>query len=284
MLHPKSNEHRTWLQDLDSQFNHVRRRGILGQVGWFARKGPVGAAKSGYRFARSAVATYVDHRFDAKYGTDTSGFTPPSELTMDAAARNNAFEYMPTTVPCFDFLMGKVSGDLSRFTFIDFGSGKGRTLILARERGFQQAVGIEFCSELVRVAVDNKARLEGQGFDTSAMSTIHTNALDYALPDGPCVLYFYAPFKSPVIDGVIDNVHATLQAANREIYIVYLDYVHEGYPIPLELLSRPPFTEVASGRVPAHFASSQPLIYCVMRAGAPDEATSDPDFREARKP
>ena len=256
---------RSWLRDLEEQYDHVRQRGLTANVAWFAKKGPAGIAKSAYLFVRSIIATSIDHRFDKKFGTDTGGFTSPSELDMDEDAREHAFEYCPTTEKCFDHLMGQLPIDPCDYAFVDFGSGKGRILILAKQLGFQAVKGVESCRELADVSNRNTRQLSSRGFNTEGMETLCVNALDYEIPDMPCVLYFFSPFKSPVIDRVVDNLHASLAKRHRQIFIVYLDFIETTFPIPVPLLSREPFVQIASGKVPAHLASTDRLHFKIFR-------------------
>lgn len=45
--------------------------------------------------------------------------------------------------------------DYSKFTFIDFGAGMGRVLLMASERPFRKIIGVEFARELITIAENN---------------------------------------------------------------------------------------------------------------------------------
>ena len=51
--------------------------------------------------------------------------------------------YMPSDPAEFREMMAALPIDFHKFTFIDVGSGKGRTLLMASEYGFKQIVGVE---------------------------------------------------------------------------------------------------------------------------------------------
>jgi hypothetical protein len=63
--------------------------------------------------------------------------------------------YAPTATPGF---RKKLNIDPRNFTFIDFGSGKGRVLLIAAGLPFKAVVGIEFSRELHEIAVQNISR------------------------------------------------------------------------------------------------------------------------------
>ena len=63
--------------------------------------------------------------------------------------------YQPTEPELFREMMGALPIELERFTFVDIGSGKGRTLLMASEFPFKRIVGVELMEELHRAAEEN---------------------------------------------------------------------------------------------------------------------------------
>jgi predicted RNA methylase len=65
------------------------------------------------------------------------------------------------------------------FAFIDLGSGKGRTLLLAAEYPFERVIGVEYCPQLNEVARSNipKLRLEIRRCRSIEVVTIERNRL-----------------------------------------------------------------------------------------------------------
>ena len=55
--------------------------------------------------------------------------------------------------------MARLDVDHSEFTFVDYGLGKGRVLMLATEYPFKRIVGVEFSESLDRTARQNLTKL-----------------------------------------------------------------------------------------------------------------------------
>ena len=91
-----------------------------------------------------------DRRIVSKGGLQAETKTT-DEITFYQAVPLRIFEDMTACLP----------PDLSSFSFIDIGSGKGRALILAGRLGFREAIGVEFSSNLHRIAEKNLARVRG---------------------------------------------------------------------------------------------------------------------------
>ncbi len=107
------------------------------------------------------------------------------------------------------------------FEFVDYGSGKGRVLMLAAEQGFRKATGIEFAGELVAVARKNVEIFNRSRTKPAVIEVLHMDARDYALPDVPLVLFFFSPFKGAVLDRVLANVTASYARNPRPLFLVF---------------------------------------------------------------
>ena len=88
---------------------------------------------------------------------DTSGIQALPEIL--ARVSN---DYSPTPRSTFFKLLRHLDVDYARFTFIDFGCGKGKVLLLAAELPFQRIIGIEFSPALARVAEENLKSYRGK--------------------------------------------------------------------------------------------------------------------------
>jgi tRNA G46 methylase TrmB len=63
--------------------------------------------------------------------------------------------YQPTEPALFREMMARLPIEFDRFTFVDIGSGKGRTLLMASEYPFWKIVGVELIAELHDAAEEN---------------------------------------------------------------------------------------------------------------------------------
>jgi SAM-dependent methyltransferase len=111
------------------------------------------------------------------------------------------------------------------FVFVDLGSGKGRTLLLASEWPFKKVVGVEFSVDLHRIAEDNIRKLQVRSGRCRDVVSVCMDATDYRLPVDPAVLYFYHPFQADVMTRVVEHIERSLRECPRELYILYYNPV-----------------------------------------------------------
>ena len=119
--------------------------------------------------------------FDGKYSTDTGGVRDIGTFdVVDAPAARYAVRYDPSSPELVRTQLANLKIGFERFTFIDFGSGKGRVLMLAAGFPFKEMIGVEFSRELHEIAVKNIARFprsetRAGGCGASTMMQAHTN-------------------------------------------------------------------------------------------------------------
>ena len=159
----------------------------------------------------------ADRSFDKEHGVETATWVRVPELDTDSWSREHAVRYEPTSVEEFELLMGKLRVEHQDFAFVDYGSGKGRVLLLAAEYPFKRIIGVEFAESLNRIAAANVATL---GADAARIETILIDATDYDPPPGPLVLYFFHPFGLPPLRRVLDRICLSLERDPRPAYVV----------------------------------------------------------------
>jgi len=170
---------------------------------------------------------YVDRQYDRRHGVKTAGYTHLHELMIDNANKEFGIRYQPTTNKRMVAMFGNLPKDLSEFTFVDFGSGRGRVLLFASQLNFQRVVGVEFSEELHRSALENVAAAAVRPRRCADIQPLHQDATTYELPDGAVVLYFFDPFRGPVMQQVLDNIRQSYLMSPRKMYFMYLGPVHE---------------------------------------------------------
>jgi len=160
---------------------------------------------------------YLDRRYDRRFGVDTAGIDWIADVELESA---NAYSPVPRST--FISVMRQLDLDHRKFVFVDFGCGKGKTLLLAAESPYKQAIGVEISPRLTRIAEDNVRNYKGAR-RCSSFKVVCADAAQYVLPQVPAVIFFYDPFKRDVMTAVIENMRRSLAAEPRETYIVYLD-------------------------------------------------------------
>lgn len=165
----------------------------------------------------------LDRNYDRRLGADTAGALQPDELTIRSENVGFASEYAPTPTRVFQRVVASLPIDFRRFVFVDLGSGKGRTLLLAANLPFLRIEGVEFAAELHDAALRNIASLADRGRRTDHIIAHHGDAARYRIPQEPCVIYLYNPFGAPVLDRVIENLESSYRDNPRPIYVVYVN-------------------------------------------------------------
>ena len=112
------------------------------------------------------------------------------------------------------------------FTFVDYGAGKGRVLMLAAEHPFRAVIGVEFSPELCEVANANLDKLSSAAVRAGRVECVCADAAAYLPPSTPLVCYFYNPFGPTVLQAVIDRLAASMREQPREIFLVYVHPEH----------------------------------------------------------
>ncbi len=163
----------------------------------------------------------LDFDFDNRVDTTWSNVSFATRVREIFAGRG----YQPTDPAIFREMMQHVSADLSRFTFIDLGSGKGRALLLARDYPFRRIFGVELLPELHEVARQNVARLpEGE---QARFELVCTDARQFNFPNDPTFLYLFDPLPAEILVEVVGRLEESLRAASREVIVGYQNPVSE---------------------------------------------------------
>lgn len=192
----------------------------------FSELGPLGTLMLVPKNLRRLAQIYIDERYDRRYGVKTAGYTPLHELVIESPNKELGIRYQPTTHKRLVAMFSNLPSDLSEFTFVDFGSGRGRVLLFASTFNFKRVLGVEFSEDLHLSALENLLRAHHKR-KCKVVQPIHVDATRFTLPEGPLVLYFFDPFRNEVMQQVLANIKQSYVASPRKILFMYLAPVHE---------------------------------------------------------
>jgi SAM-dependent methyltransferase len=160
--------------------------------------------------------------FDWRFHVKTCGDEDPRELTVVGENASHAIPYIPTTPRTGRHMLRDLPiTDVSSFTFIDVGSGKGRMLLLAAEHPFRRIIGVEFASDLHALAQQNVKTYRNPNQVCFQIEPVHIDATQYEFPLEPLLIYFYYPFDQSVMEPVIQNLNRSLAEHPRDVVLVY---------------------------------------------------------------
>ena len=100
----------------------------------------------------------LDPPIESLFFKPTKDPVPLAGLTIRGNNREHGHDYRPSPCSLFEWTIAAIDYDLSRLTFVDYGAGKGRVLLLASQHPFQAIGGIEFAEELHDDATMNIAQ------------------------------------------------------------------------------------------------------------------------------
>ena len=199
-----------------------RRRGIHGTVRFAFDKltQPLLELTPSRRKSRQ-LKEQQDREFDERYNVDTGGIIQLNKLSIPGSTWECGAPYWAIEPELFARLVGEPAISHRDFTFIDFGSGKGRALLLASEFPFKKVIGVEFSPELHEIAQRNIRTFRSERQQCREIELVCTDALQYPLPDGPGVYYFFNPFVKEIMEGVVARIERSYRERPREIYVLY---------------------------------------------------------------
>lgn len=159
--------------------------------------------------------------FDRQFGVDTSGIVRIASMEIDSPNYIHARYYKATSVELFVSLMQRLEIDPREYVFIDYGSGKGLTLLLASHYPFERIIGVEFGADLVRTAQENAARYRSPLQKCANIESVCLDAAAFEPPDRPLVIYCYDPFGLPVLRSVLEKLASSYQRLPRPILFTF---------------------------------------------------------------
>jgi SAM-dependent methyltransferase len=167
---------------------------------------------------------YGDIDYDWDHRVDTTGATVSWRDRLLGLLHS---PYQPTDPALFEEMLASLTIDFRDFVFIDIGSGKGRTLLMASDYPFRRIIGIELLPELNRVAQENIRKYRSDSQRCFAIESICGDAREFVLPPEPTVLYLFNPLPEPGMVQLIANLERSLRKHPRALLVLYHNPVLE---------------------------------------------------------
>jgi len=161
---------------------------------------------------------YGDMEYDWEHRVNTTSGTVDWRARLMGLFHS---PYQPTEPVLFQEMMASLPIAFDQFTFIDLGSGKGRTLLMASEYPFKRIVGVELIAELHRAAEQNIGAYQSATQRCKQIEVVGTDAREFEFPTEPIVLYLFNPLPQRALSEVIERLERSLARAPRPVWIVY---------------------------------------------------------------
>jgi SAM-dependent methyltransferase len=180
-------------------------------------------ARELWGFLRDSTPTrrrqrYGDMEYDWEYRVNTTSGTVGWRERLLGVFHS---AYQPTDPALFREMMAALPIQFDQFTFVDLGSGKGRTLLMASEYPFRKIIGVEILTELDRAAQENIRAYKNPTQRCFEIEAVRADAREFELPDEPLVLYFFNPLPEAALSEFIKRLEKSLAKSPRAVWIVY---------------------------------------------------------------
>jgi SAM-dependent methyltransferase len=172
-----------------------------------------------------AVAREEDSEFDREWGVDTSGTLEPGRSEVVGPNWLYGGDYQGICASTLYEALSDLSIQCEQFTFLDFGSGKGRAILTASRFPFRNVIGVEYSEHLNETARRNVSRFPKAEKKCKLIDVICADAATFPIPHGPLVIFLYNPFGRQVMGNVVNNVLTSFQRNPRRIIVLYFNAV-----------------------------------------------------------
>jgi len=170
---------------------------------------------------RNALGEARCRIFDWQHGVHTCGNAYLTDLTIAGSNIANAVHYHPSHPKFLFEILSSLNIDYRSTTFVDFGSGKGRVLLVASEFPFAEIIGVEFATELHEIASRNIQNYRSKTQKCEKVRSVNLDAADFQLPPTSLVLYLFNPFGAAVLTTVLQKLQASIESNPREVLLIY---------------------------------------------------------------
>jgi hypothetical protein len=165
------------------------------------------------------LADEARHPFDTAHGVETSGLISAGKLSTGHPSDAHITAYYGVAPSILRSLIElwrttNPPHPIRRYNFIDFGSGKGRAVLVASQFPFRQVIGIELNPTLADTAqqnLDHWLALHHADPTAPPIAPIHLHhqdALTFELPRTPTLAFLFHPFEAPILKLLLRRIEA----------------------------------------------------------------------------
>jgi predicted RNA methylase len=192
---------------------------------------------------------YTRHPFDLEFGVRTSGLVAGRNLKSGHKNDRHNTAYYAVAPSVFQAMIVRWRrshpfAPIDAYTFIDFGAGMGRAVMLAAELPFRQVVGVELNPVLTRIARRNLAVWRASGRALAPMRMLCRDAAEFRFPSSPCVAFLFNPFGAPVMKRLLRAISSSFASRAGQLDLLYVNNEQESV-----LCRQPGFARLFAGQI-----------------------------------
>jgi len=157
---------------------------------------------------------------------DFWGMVEIYEMDGPDVVKEHATKYEASNPVFYKKMFYNLNWPYQTSTYIDFGCGKGLSLVYAYELGFKKVIGVEFSPKLAQTALTNLQKFSNHKGGKVDFEITNIDASQYEIPSTADCFYFFNPFDAFILDKVMQNILKSLELNPRKILIVYINAIH----------------------------------------------------------
>ena len=174
----------------------------------------------GFKYSVSALIREIS--FDLRHRVETFAPKEVNERSAPHGPHECAFQYQGADPKLVTDLLALLPPDATQTTFLDYGCGKGRVLILAAMHGFKKLLGVELLEDLASACEANMRRILRR-LPAAHCEVYQGDAALFDLPPGALTAFFYNPFSGAVLEKVLVRLKERSQQEPGSVRIVYVN-------------------------------------------------------------
>jgi hypothetical protein len=168
-------------------------------------------------------ANVGDKAIEKLFFRPTAVAVPLAGLNVKGDNRAEGHDYKPSPRLVFDWALSGVPEDFSRFSFVDYGAGKGRVLLLAAQHPFAAVGGIESAAELQDDAAMNIAQFPRSRMKCRNVECVLDDAAALGPVGGEAIHYFFDAFSRQLFAEVLSGIVASYREHPRRLYLILVE-------------------------------------------------------------
>lgn len=181
---------------------------------------------SNWNVKLAAFTLYHEIKGEKKYQTNTLNIDRLHHLNIAGENLKHASIYQAVNYFILEKAFDFFKGDFKDKSFVDFGCGKGRVMIVAAHYGFKSITGIEFADQLCKEANRNTSLIK-RDFPSATFNIHCMDAVNYKIRPEENVFFFFNPFDEVVMLQVVKNLLNSIKENPRKVHILYVNPLHK---------------------------------------------------------
>lgn len=169
---------------------------------------------------------YHEIRGEKKYKIHTLKIDDLKHEKIESSNLSHASIYQGSNYYLIEKAFEYLKNENANNSIIDFGSGKGRILVVAAYYGFKNITGIDFVERLCKQAEHNIEKIKPL-FQESNFKIICIDVSNYTIENSSNVFFFFNPFDEVVMLQVVKNILLSIKNNPRKVYVIYLNPLYK---------------------------------------------------------